>query len=257
MENSLDTYRKELDSIDEKLVSLFCERMEVSEKIGAYKKENNLPVTDANRENEVIEHILAKVPVGRQSDVAELYKTVFSISKKAQESDLSFRLAVREDITMIKIMFSKIVIEMMGTGLNIWDNIYPNCAVEEDIESGNLYVLEKNSEIIAAFSLLDSFSESAENSVKWPCEEKDMMYMFRLGVNPAVKRRGYATLMLEYSKYICKAKGKKYIALYAAETNKPAINFYTKNGFMKMDGIRNEKITDDYSLTELGYCLEV
>ena len=36
--------RKEIDNIDEELVSLFCRRMNVSAQVAEYKKENNLPI---------------------------------------------------------------------------------------------------------------------------------------------------------------------------------------------------------------------
>ena len=52
---SLEDYRKEIDSIDRELISLFEKRMNVAIKVGEYKKERNLPVFNAKREEEVIE----------------------------------------------------------------------------------------------------------------------------------------------------------------------------------------------------------
>ena len=49
----LDTARKELNCIDENMKKLFLRRMEIVKDIAAYKKENNLPIFDANRENEM------------------------------------------------------------------------------------------------------------------------------------------------------------------------------------------------------------
>ena len=48
----LQDYRKELDTLDSGLLELFCRRMEIAAKIGAYKKEKGLPVLDAARERE-------------------------------------------------------------------------------------------------------------------------------------------------------------------------------------------------------------
>ena len=51
----LNYFRDRLDKIDEELVSLFEERMEISIKIGDYKKKNNVPIFDEDRERIVIE----------------------------------------------------------------------------------------------------------------------------------------------------------------------------------------------------------
>ena len=50
----LSDYRKEIDEIDHQLVPLFEQRMEVVRKVAAYKKEHNLPVLHAGREEEVL-----------------------------------------------------------------------------------------------------------------------------------------------------------------------------------------------------------
>lgn len=46
----LDELRKEIDEINEKLIELLGKRMSVAKQIAAYKKENNLPLYDGNRE---------------------------------------------------------------------------------------------------------------------------------------------------------------------------------------------------------------
>ena len=42
----MNELRSQIDNIDDQLVKLFVERMDIAEKIGAYKKANNLPVFD-------------------------------------------------------------------------------------------------------------------------------------------------------------------------------------------------------------------
>ena len=51
----LEQYRKEIDQIDEKLVELFEKRMDVSQKVGNYKKQNGLEIFCPDREKSVIE----------------------------------------------------------------------------------------------------------------------------------------------------------------------------------------------------------
>lgn len=51
----LDRLREEIDRIDKEIVELFEERMETVAKVSDYKAENNIPVLNSLRENEVIE----------------------------------------------------------------------------------------------------------------------------------------------------------------------------------------------------------
>lgn len=51
----LKELRNQIDLIDKEMAKLFEQRMEIVKKIGDYKKENNLPILDANREKEVIQ----------------------------------------------------------------------------------------------------------------------------------------------------------------------------------------------------------
>ncbi|RII36487.1 prephenate dehydratase [Clostridium chromiireducens] len=50
----IDDYRKKIDEIDKEITRLFEERMDVVIKVGEYKKQNNLPVFNKAREDEVI-----------------------------------------------------------------------------------------------------------------------------------------------------------------------------------------------------------
>jgi len=51
---SIEKYRLQIDEIDLEMMELFKKRMELSKKIGDYKKANHLPVTDEKREHEII-----------------------------------------------------------------------------------------------------------------------------------------------------------------------------------------------------------
>ncbi|UDE94561.1 chorismate mutase [Carnobacterium viridans] len=57
--NELEQYRKDIDEIDQELTRLFELRLNTVLKVGRYKKQRNLPVLDASREQAVIEKILA------------------------------------------------------------------------------------------------------------------------------------------------------------------------------------------------------
>lgn len=47
----LEDYRKSIDNIDNAIVAMFAERFKVTNKVGVYKAENQLPAKDAARES--------------------------------------------------------------------------------------------------------------------------------------------------------------------------------------------------------------
>ena len=50
----LNKYREKINEVDKKMVDLFKERMELAKGVATFKKENNVPIFDASREEEVI-----------------------------------------------------------------------------------------------------------------------------------------------------------------------------------------------------------
>lgn len=79
-------YRNKIDAIDEKMVKLFCERMELAKDIASYKKENGLPVLDTERERKLLD----KVEDAAGSDMGDytrrLYTTALELSRSYQNS---------------------------------------------------------------------------------------------------------------------------------------------------------------------------
>ena len=62
MENNeldLSQLRQRIDQLDHEIARLLTERMEISGKVAAYKKANNLPIYHPEREKQVIEKVCA------------------------------------------------------------------------------------------------------------------------------------------------------------------------------------------------------
>lgn len=51
----LDELREEIDEVDRQLVELFEKRMEIVTGVAKYKVENNIPVLNSSREDQVIQ----------------------------------------------------------------------------------------------------------------------------------------------------------------------------------------------------------
>lgn len=79
----LDKYRQEINRIDEELINLLEKRFTVTKAIGEFKKENNIPVLNKNREQEIVEKIQA-LDLDNEKFIIELYLQLMKIAKDQQ-----------------------------------------------------------------------------------------------------------------------------------------------------------------------------
>lgn len=57
---ALEKLRQQINQLDDELMQMLSQRMKIAEKIGKYKKENNITILQTNRWNEIIERAAAK-----------------------------------------------------------------------------------------------------------------------------------------------------------------------------------------------------
>ena len=83
----LDNLRKNIDNIDEQLVELITKRIEIVKKIGEFKKQNNLPIVDKNRFENVLEKVeKTAIQQGLSPDfVKELYEVIHKYSCEVEK----------------------------------------------------------------------------------------------------------------------------------------------------------------------------
>jgi len=77
--------RQRIDEIDNELLQLFMRRMDISAEISLYKKQNNIPVHDPERERQVLHNLSHKVTQEREPYVIALYSLLFELSRAEQE----------------------------------------------------------------------------------------------------------------------------------------------------------------------------
>lgn len=84
--SKLDAIRTKINEIDRQMATLFEERMEISREIAEYKKEQGLPVYDANREQALIKQNLTYV---KNKDIQDAYisflRHTMDVSKQYQK----------------------------------------------------------------------------------------------------------------------------------------------------------------------------
>jgi len=88
-------HRRELDALDEQLVSLLAARFAVTRRIGALKAAHGVPAADAERERAQLESLtLLSRELGLPSDVTRaLYQTLFQF---VRENHLTQAVAANE-----------------------------------------------------------------------------------------------------------------------------------------------------------------
>jgi chorismate mutase/prephenate dehydratase len=85
----LDKLRNEIDDIDKKLIELFEKRMEIVLEVAEYKKKNNIPILNREREHEVINKNVSYLRDKRmQKETQEFFESLMSISRKYQSKQL-------------------------------------------------------------------------------------------------------------------------------------------------------------------------
>ena len=83
----LDQARAAINAVDAQMAKLFCQRMEAVKEIADYKQEQNLPVLDRTREEEVMKRNLSAYP---DPDTERFYdaflQNLMELSRQYQQS---------------------------------------------------------------------------------------------------------------------------------------------------------------------------
>ena len=88
--NELEQLRNGIDKIDRELLPLFLKRMKLCGQVGEYKKKNDMPVLDSNREKQVLENKMKLLEDKEMSDeVYEFFNSIMTISRTYQKKLIS------------------------------------------------------------------------------------------------------------------------------------------------------------------------
>lgn len=79
--DDLNQLRRKIDVLDSKIMTLLEERFDISVKVGNYKKLNNTPILNTNRETEILNKISK---LSFKKEIKAVYETLLSESKSLQ-----------------------------------------------------------------------------------------------------------------------------------------------------------------------------
>ena len=83
MESNINDYRNLITKIDTELLKLLSERFDISKKIGEYKKNNNIPIENKERESELLNFLKSK-EILKNEYIDLIWKDILFISKNIQ-----------------------------------------------------------------------------------------------------------------------------------------------------------------------------
>ncbi|MCH5202284.1 MAG: chorismate mutase [Oscillospiraceae bacterium] len=82
---NLEEIRQEINSIDKELLALFIKRMDCARDVGNYKKANNIPILNTDREQEILDRIFQQG--GEYGYAAQLlYSNIMELSRALQHN---------------------------------------------------------------------------------------------------------------------------------------------------------------------------
>ena len=83
----LTQLREKINRIDRELVNLYIERMETARTIGAWKRENGVPVYDPGRERELLDRVAEQAGAENEDGIRALFSFLISQSRTRQLLD--------------------------------------------------------------------------------------------------------------------------------------------------------------------------
>lgn len=87
MAGKIEKIRKQIDRLDEGIITFLAERMSVMPEMAEFKKQNNIPVYQEKREEEIMRRLKKKSEeLGLNEDfVEEIFLSIFNEAKRIQQ----------------------------------------------------------------------------------------------------------------------------------------------------------------------------
>ncbi len=148
------------------------------------------------------------------------------------------RKAKIEELEAIMFIIEEVVIDMQATGIDQWDNLYPNKEViGDDIMRGNLYVSEEDNIIKGIVALNEAQAQEYEN-LSWKYKSGKQLIIHRLCVKPTCQGNGIAKSLIKFSEDFARSCEYNSIRLDTFVYNLRACKFYEQLQYEKV-GIVN------------------
>lgn len=162
------------------------------------------------------------------------------------DNELTCQLAKPEDIPELTSLYKRVISDMDDSRIGIWDDVYPFCMFQEDIDHKRLFVLLSSDRIIAAFSLCNT--TEGEEMVNWNIPASRYLYLDRLAVNPDMKGKGIGSAAVQEAERQAKAMKAEVLRLFVVDYNRPAVSLYRHFSFSQASGMYRLKIDELFTM---------
>lgn len=114
-----------------------------------------------------------------------------------------------------------------------WTDAYPNKNIlSQDIANGHLYSLFDQQKCLGVICL-NQIADARYSTINWEDSDGNWLIIHRLAISPAQQKQGFATKLIDFAEEYTLKKGFTSIRLDAYSTNKHALRFYQKRGYVK------------------------
>ncbi len=93
----LSELREQIDAVDNRILDAFLKRMELTDRVAAYKTEHSLPVLNKAREREILSKVTARAG-DREQYAYRLFSTLFDLSRARQAQMIASPTRVRSQV---------------------------------------------------------------------------------------------------------------------------------------------------------------
>ena len=154
-------------------------------------------------------------------------------------------------------VFLKTVEHMRSTGLDQWDELYPEKnTIEHDIVSGCAYGYFAG-DIPVGYIAINTDTDPGYAGADWSLDDDCYLTVHRLAVDPGYRGRGIAKRLMLFAERHTLEKGFAAVRLDAFSKNPAAISLYDGLGYKKTGTVEFRKgtfIVFEKILKEAGYC---
>ena len=82
---SLETYRSNIDILDDQIIKLLEKRKTYSKKIGEIKRKKNLSIFFREREDTILQRLKSNSKNLEYSEIDQIYSSIFKVSRLTQQ----------------------------------------------------------------------------------------------------------------------------------------------------------------------------
>jgi ribosomal protein S18 acetylase RimI-like enzyme len=147
------------------------------------------------------------------------------------------RKATLLDIDIILKITKACATSMISKNIFQWNAHYPNkLAFTNDVQRGELYVLELNNQIIGCITI-STLMDDEYIPVTWLTPNKNNIYIHRLAIHPSHQGKGYAQQLMQFAENYSKTNQYVSIRLDTFSKNPRNQKFYDLRGYKKLETI--------------------